>query len=494
METYVLEEQALKQLQQELNDLERKKNENARDVKLRLQAKLDEIENSTTWQNRLKSARSGWKEYNPGSCSAGGPPPICVVEHWYRVSVAEAMAEFNALLEKELDKIRKDANIYDESVDKKRNELYNLKNTDNEYHQERQQLKAEMDKKLDENNNIRQRIVELSKLYENQVEREIKAVQNTYIKPMMNEVANKNHGEIMVGIFDAKVAELDAEEKKAVADLNVKLTKEHDEKLKNINLKMNLAAKKLQIKDGETKEELRELNLKLGTYRFALKGVVDSLNLISLLTDSEASKLQYQKLDLERLIQSLENEIKKVSTTLSTYKDLKEAEIKRLNNEIWVLKQQLPRLILEGEKNLKQAFQTKREILFDRLNAHKTKLALIDNAIGTKENEFRSKINIYEQSARQERSRLMSACQSSGASCFGTNMISKIWQNANNLISCARQQLLSGPIYTNISCTEALSYYASVYNSLINGISDADLGVLRRNNSSMQYERLLKKL
>lgn len=25
-----------------------------------------------------------WKEYRPGTCEAGGPPPICKGGHWYK--------------------------------------------------------------------------------------------------------------------------------------------------------------------------------------------------------------------------------------------------------------------------------------------------------------------------------------------------------------------------------------------------------------------------
>lgn len=34
--------------------------------------------------NRVCSAYQGWVERVPGTCKAGGPPPICKVDHWYR--------------------------------------------------------------------------------------------------------------------------------------------------------------------------------------------------------------------------------------------------------------------------------------------------------------------------------------------------------------------------------------------------------------------------
>jgi hypothetical protein len=46
-----------------------------------------EAEDRAHWEqlsNRACSAKLGWVEYNPGECKAGGPPPICPVNHWYR--------------------------------------------------------------------------------------------------------------------------------------------------------------------------------------------------------------------------------------------------------------------------------------------------------------------------------------------------------------------------------------------------------------------------
>ena len=34
--------------------------------------------------NQFCSHKEGWVEYNPGACEAGGPPPICPVDHWYK--------------------------------------------------------------------------------------------------------------------------------------------------------------------------------------------------------------------------------------------------------------------------------------------------------------------------------------------------------------------------------------------------------------------------
>lgn len=65
----------------------------------RNQNKLWAQEDLNNWErlsNQLCSAKAGWVEHNPGTCQAGGPPPICKVDHWYR-DAGKAMASFNNL-------------------------------------------------------------------------------------------------------------------------------------------------------------------------------------------------------------------------------------------------------------------------------------------------------------------------------------------------------------------------------------------------------------
>jgi hypothetical protein len=45
--------------------------------------------------NNYCSHLKGWVEYNPGTCSAGGPPPICPKNHWYQ-NPSKAMDDFYA--------------------------------------------------------------------------------------------------------------------------------------------------------------------------------------------------------------------------------------------------------------------------------------------------------------------------------------------------------------------------------------------------------------
>ena len=64
------------------------------------QFKQEDDKNIQSIANNYCSHQEGWVEKVPGTCDAGGPPPICPVDHWKRVSRQEAMAVLSAQLRK----------------------------------------------------------------------------------------------------------------------------------------------------------------------------------------------------------------------------------------------------------------------------------------------------------------------------------------------------------------------------------------------------------
>jgi hypothetical protein len=50
----------------------------------------DELGHSSQLLNRLCSYKLGWVEKVPGTCQAGGPPPICPVDHWMQIGTPNA--------------------------------------------------------------------------------------------------------------------------------------------------------------------------------------------------------------------------------------------------------------------------------------------------------------------------------------------------------------------------------------------------------------------
>lgn len=58
--------------------------------------------------NEYCSHKAGWTEFTPGTCDAGGPPPICVASHWYKDPVM-AEKQWRAKLDRVLSQRQKEA-------------------------------------------------------------------------------------------------------------------------------------------------------------------------------------------------------------------------------------------------------------------------------------------------------------------------------------------------------------------------------------------------
>lgn len=129
-------ESKIEQLDRQIPALEIQKLETIGEKDEAYQKKKEEIENSDSWKNRRKSAQQGYKEKKPGTCSAGGPPPICVANHWYLVGTAQAIKEYKKFEQEAYDKIEKEYN----------KKLNNLESTIKKKQEERNNLYDELSK------------------------------------------------------------------------------------------------------------------------------------------------------------------------------------------------------------------------------------------------------------------------------------------------------------------------------------------------------------
>lgn len=62
--------------------------------------KQEDKANIQSLANNFCSHQAGWVEFDPGTCSAGGPPPICVANHWHKVSFQDAMSDYEVQAKK----------------------------------------------------------------------------------------------------------------------------------------------------------------------------------------------------------------------------------------------------------------------------------------------------------------------------------------------------------------------------------------------------------
>ncbi|MCD2260074.1 coiled-coil domain-containing protein [Psychroserpens luteolus] len=491
MDTYVSEDLKLKRLTQEQMNLQQQTIVNQIQVAQRIENKKHEITTSSSWQNRLKSAQSGYKEYNPGRCSAGGPPPICVANHWYLVSVQEAMAEYNALVQKEFDKITKDLNKYQNALLAKNEELRKFQFEDNEFAQKRDNLNTQMNEIQAENQALRKRIAQLSKKYVALVEEQAKKSQQSLIKDIMYMVAEKNFSELKTVLIDAKFQKLDEEEKLARDNARERLRLQNEKDIKTTKDQIN--NKKRELINLETalisnnkpiKKELRDLQ----NERSKIKG---ELKKTSKYNQQELDSLLVIHKDLDRQINSIKEDLKQRTETFRRQKTLIENEIKILDDEAWQLQINLPQLQNKYVLEIEKAFEAKRQIIRDALEGRKHRTQEFIRLIETKKASFRQKIKSYSNTLEDERLRLMSACKQSGASCWGSDIVSKIWSNANGLISCTSINKYNSVTYQTGECVKAYDYYKTVYNRFVGGISDQDLSTFKKSRYSYKYSDIL---
>lgn len=70
----------------QLMPLECIKNINTDIVNLENEWQREDLSNWGRLANQYCSHLNGWVEYSPGTCQAGGPPPLCPAKHWYQDS------------------------------------------------------------------------------------------------------------------------------------------------------------------------------------------------------------------------------------------------------------------------------------------------------------------------------------------------------------------------------------------------------------------------
>lgn len=64
--------------------------------KLHIKKKRAEVESTPAYINRRKAMAANWVEKHPGTCKAGGPPPLCPDDHWEKMDSRAARSSYEA--------------------------------------------------------------------------------------------------------------------------------------------------------------------------------------------------------------------------------------------------------------------------------------------------------------------------------------------------------------------------------------------------------------
>lgn len=490
-DTYVSEDLKLKRLNDELYQLQQANIQHQVNVANKIEQKKYEIANSQSWKNRLKSAQSGYKEYNPGTCSAGGPPPICSANHWYSVSYQEAMAEYNNQVQKALNDVAKDLYKYQNQLTAKSNELQKFQFQENEFQQKRRSLNDKMNEIQEENQNIRERIKELSKKYVSLIENESKESQQFSIKEVMSSVAEKNFSELKTIVIESKIEKLDEEEKLAREKAKERLRLKNEENIqKNRNIITNKKSKVLRLENEQIAKK-RIVKSRLSSFQKEKTNLEYEIKKETKYTIKEIDSLNNILINVLNEIKIKKEELISINNFYENENKIVKSEIKKLEDDIWNLQINLPTLQNKYLKEIEEAFLAKRNIINDALEGRKHRTKALENTIVQGKEAFRVKVNSYSNKVEEERIRLLAACKKSGSSCWGSNVVSKIWSNANGLLSCTNISKYQPVQYQSGECKIAYAYYQKVYNNYLNGISDQDLNTFKKSRYSYKYSDIL---
>lgn len=453
---------------------------NAQDdlLQKRLAAKLNEIETSQSWINRRESAKNGWKENYPGNCSAGGPPPICVANHWHRVSISDAMREYEDFKKKELDK------IHDE-IDRAKKD----------YNDKIDKAEREVPKIYDDIDRLKQEIVQMSKDYKDVVVKAAKNVQSIYLAELMRIVAEKHFIEDRLNIITVKIADLNAEETKALNESAEKVRKQNEEEKQKIASEIEAKKQRLQQLQQAHLSRLSPLKLNDETLKQKLFNVNKQLQNIAALTADEIKILKLSKTETEDRIAQIQKSIEEYELQYTTSKQQTEGEIKTLGDKSWDLTVNLSKRQQDAAETLKKAFALRRKILTDAKAARQANLQLTGELLLSKKAALRKKFMEYAADADKERVRLIRACQKATSSCFGIDTYGDVIGNWNKAEGCVAEMeaahFSTDPIY---GCVDETANYRQHYASFINGLSDADIQALQKQSGKIRYDLILKKI
>ena len=491
--TYDDESKEKSRLEQQVSEAINRRDQEQGAMSQRLKDKEYEIENETSWVNRRKSAESGWKEYSPGTCSAGGPPPICSADHWYQVSVSEAMAEYEALKQKTLDAIKASIRNYDDNITNARNSVANFL-VWNEFMSRRTQLEKENKRLHAENNDKRALVVRLSLQYRQEIINETKTKIKTLCFETLNLAAQMNFIALRIDILNVKVRDVQAQEKTALVALENKIRQQND-------MDVSAEEKKVTQHRTEIQKTLQQFNLESRAPESKLSALVkqrglleDQINHTGSMEVAKLTQLQEQLNAVKASIENTEAYIEKLKTDFSE-------KNRWLNEQIGISMNRKSTLILDLYKRidsavsvLKNAYTSKKDILNSAIDLRKQALITTGRNLSHKKDEFDQLFKKYLTFVEGERRRILESCSDAGAGCGGADTYtaaSALWSESMGCISLMEGGHAKDPGY---GCAEESTLYLSYFNALMQGLSPEDNNALQRKTSNTKYDAIIEKV
>lgn len=347
-------ESDIRNLKRRLISLESEKLADIGAAENKLQSMLRHIQEDQSWKNRLKTAKEGWEEYNPGTCGAGGPPPICVVNHWFKVDVKRAMEKYEEYKDKFLQPYR-DA----------------IKNAGDNKQREIDRTKREINNKEEKLPDLRAEIVTLSKRYESHIKESGTARAGNYGSDLVRRLSETHFQEKMIAQYTGMISESRANE---IQKKNEALEKVSSE-IKNLAIKLENDLKSVENKFDRQisgyKDEIKRLQDQIVVQRSKIR---EEENKLYLFKGKESDKLAIEERIRilhepnyrdQKKIAELEKKIKEAESHLFREKSL-------IQNKLFELRSDTQKMKAQAEKLVEEVFKAKRDLLENSLVIRKT--------------------------------------------------------------------------------------------------------------------------
>lgn len=468
-------EAEIEALKQKISRLGVQKQESIDNAKKRLAEAIERTKTESSWKNRLQTAQNGWEEKSPGTCSAGGPPPICSADHWRHTSVAASMAKYNEYLDDYLQPYR-DA----------------VKEAGKSEQKEIDRAGRDIDEKTLQLPDLRKQLVALSKQYEDHMKETAEKKAKMYGMELARMLSEVHYQEDLVAQYKKLIEENNAKEiakKKEVTDK----VKAQIETLKK-KLELDIVANENKYKQVIASQEsiIQQNNTTIADLQSKIHDVEVKLQNLKL-TESEKLALEEQKKNLQTPLYRAQEKVRDLTNYISQLKVQLNQETTMIRNEIFTLTSDESKKIAAVRQLVEDAFATQREMLQESKTSAETRVTNMTKSYRSKMDENGREYNKWVSVADGERVRVMRACQSVSCACYGTYVVNEANMTWNRTKDCLntieRVRKTDGSIvYT--SCSALIAFYESLYKGYNGGNTAAQQHALERQKASNRFENL----
>lgn len=439
-------ERDIESLKSKLPAMEAAAREKIATANARLAEALDKIKNDPAWQARLETAQRGWEEYVPGRCSAGGPPPKCPENHWFRTSVRDAMAKYEEYKNSFL-------KPYRQAVERAKSDR-----------SEFQRLEAELQKKQGQLPDLRREIVELSRKYDVATKESAEERAARYAQKLVRILSEWHYQEMISTKYDHRIAENNQTETIKMAEAVDKVTKDVENMASKIDSDIRQLERDYQDKIRSQEIEIERVNSEMSVLQSKIKTKESEINFFKG-TDTERLKLENDLKLLRDEFYAARSRKEQMEQMIKQWEKQSYDEKSLLSKKMFDFRHDAGRLKAEARKIVADAFSEKRKILQASKDASLAREAVLSKSYRTEELETDRAYKQFANHVEDERQRMLAACRSVSTSCYGVNVTGDVHLAWNKAKGCAadihRVKGGDGVIY---GCHDLTKFYAGLVN------------------------------